>query len=916
MLLKYLPPSLSAAAIYGVLLASSSSTTVVVSANILKGCAPSYDPDAGVDFFPAKYIPPYIESYGDKDIYGNTFYPHNTADFFTIDYHLSYKIVTNTHQVPPQTYLLYQCGTDIPQAVIDANDFDVIVAVPLQEGIAVTQTPTIPYLEMIGHRTDIKAYLGDTKYVTSPCMQHMLEDNSIETVGKAYTGRKEKIIEWRKKNPNILVVDGPLNNHNYLSGNVIVASTTQERTNVAMNAWTGFYAAFFNEEGFASGITSKLQANYDCTADVSRSIVATKQKEAQLAGKEYKKPTIMYAKFFKQSYYVKNPGWRVAACPQWDMDSKCEYAAHCGAKILSRPPGMGFSVTYPPSTTVYWYVSDAEVVELGKDADLLVYDGDDWDAIYKLKNKTLDKFRAVQEKNVYDTLGQGVSTWLEQGYAEYDTIGLDVCDLVGHNMDLVDGDTTNPPYKRRWFRNVFNETIGSLGTCDVAGGEIGKAYVPPQYTCVRPPAVSGDSGSIVGGGMELLTDVRVQLDRDLSLHALTNAMAGGSCDALEAGRKIYNEDRYFTSMPHYTGSIGVEMLLYENFYGPGFLEKWNNAAFNNGQVSFKNSAADFSKLPGKTDGFGDCVGREEAVKKGLAYTSTYIDLNQYFAEAIDKIQDGCIWSKDLYISGQPNPNPCTDAVHAWEKAVATWSGSMEGPYGRNLSEPGKTGKFLQALAEKRCFNFKTCGVSKNDSTNKGVTPRANMKIVAAFAKGRAAVFDGQLGVVRSIISEINKDLTVIRIQGVLRYAYRIGKNGSRKDKEIAEGGAFAFGLLPQIYACNKKSAAILAANTDIGSDRTSQVNGETASFTNVRAALECNYKCLGIRFADVGELNDCVGDDGNNALCFQKRPDKGNICKIKNSAKFIQKCDKVAPKENKNKSFVETRFGYVSKKRY
>lgn len=77
---------------------------------------------------------------------------------------------------------------------------------------------------------------------------------------------------------------------------------------------------------------------------------------------------------------------------------------------------MGFSVTYPPSTTVYWYVSDAEVVELGKDADLLVYDGDDWDAIYKLKNKTLDKFRAVQEKNVYDTLGQGVSTWLEQGY--------------------------------------------------------------------------------------------------------------------------------------------------------------------------------------------------------------------------------------------------------------------------------------------------------------------------------------------------------------------------------------------------------------------------------------------------------------------------------------------------------------------
>lgn len=56
-----------------------------------------------------------------------------------------------------------------------------------------------------------------------------------------------------------------------------------------------------------------------------------------------------------------------------------------------------------------------------------------------------------------------------------------MCDLVGHNMDLVDGDTTNPPYKRRWFRNVFNETIGSLGTVfkadvDDTGGRAGYVY--------------------------------------------------------------------------------------------------------------------------------------------------------------------------------------------------------------------------------------------------------------------------------------------------------------------------------------------------------------------------------------------------------------------------------------------------------
>lgn len=170
--------------------------------------------------------------------------------------------------------------------------------------------------------------------------------------------------------------------------------------------------------------------------------------------------------------------------------------------------------------------------------------------------------------------------------------------------------------------------------------------------------------------------------------------------------------------------------------------------------------------------------------------------------------------------------------------------------------------------------------------------------------------------VRSVVSEINKELTVSRVQGVLRYAYRMGKNKSRKDKEIAEGAAFAFGLLPQIYACNKKSAAILASNTNIGGERTSQRNGKSVSFGNVRAALECNYKCLGIRFSDVGSLNDCVDKNGNKALCFKKRSDKGNICQIKNSGKFKAKCAKTAPKENKNKVFAKTRHGSIAKKRF
>merc|ERR1719506_1647985 len=294
------------------------------------------------------------------------------------------------------------------------------------------------------------------------------------------------------------------------------------------------------------------------------------------------------------------------------------------------------------------------------------------------------------------------------------------------------------------------------------------------------------------------------------------------------------------------------------------------------------------------------VGREEAIKKVIGYTSTYIELNQYMQQAVELVQGGCIWSKDLYVDGQKNSNPCKDAVNAWEKAIATWSGSIEGEYGRNLREPGETGKFLEALAEKRCVNFKTCGVSSKDSTNKGVTPRANMGITASFEKGRAAIFFGKIGEAKRIISEINKELTISRIQGVMRYAYRMGQ-GSKKDKEIAEGAAFALGVLPQIYACNKKSAEIIAQNMQIGGDFSTQSNGKSVNFANVRAAFECNYPCLGIPFSDVGSLNDCTAENGDKTNCFTAK----KIREISAKVRFLKSLKRNAKESHPTTSRIK-----------
>lgn len=424
----------------------------------------------------------------------------------------------------------------------------------------------------------------------------------------------------------------------------------------------------------------------------------------------------------------------------------------------------------------------------------------------------------------------------------------------------------------------------------------------------------GEAGTKITGGATLITNVEAELNRDQIQGELETIMKNEECASLASGKVYYDDQDYFKQAPFYKDNIGGELKLYtEYFDDDDFINTYVNAAFAGEKVRFKRkNGADYSKLPGNTDGSGTCVGREEGVKKVLAYTLPYIDMNQYFEEAVELIREKCILINDIF-----QGEPCTSAVNAWEKAMASYSGSLEGEYGKNLEESGKYGKWLQALAGKRCANFKTCGNEDvNDPTDKGFPARTSINIFGLFLQGRDAVINGRIGAVRRIISEINKEITVTRIQGVLRYAYRTGVLKSTKDKEIAEGAAFAFGLLPQIWACNVKSAQYLAQNTDAGGARTSRVGKNKVNFSQLRLALECNYKCLGIRFDDVGELNDC-DDDGNKALCFSKKKDSTNICKsTKTDKDFLKKCARAAPPKSVNKKYKNTRFGVVSTKRY
>lgn len=102
------------------LLSASSSVAATVLEKNPQGCIDPADYDADTDFFPQKFV------------------PHETTDHFTIEYHNTYKILRNSFHTPNKSYLLYQCGTEIPEE--EADEHHIVISVPHVGGIAITQT--------------------------------------------------------------------------------------------------------------------------------------------------------------------------------------------------------------------------------------------------------------------------------------------------------------------------------------------------------------------------------------------------------------------------------------------------------------------------------------------------------------------------------------------------------------------------------------------------------------------------------------------------------------------------------------------------------------------------------------------------------------------------------------------------------
>merc|ERR1712176_842013 len=262
---------------------------------------------------------------------------------------------------------------------------------------------------------------------------------------------------------------------------------------------------------------------------------------------------------------------------------------------------------------------------------------------------------------------------------------------------------------------------------------------------------------------------------------------------------------------------------YYNYYGQyDYANQIVLAAFAGSKTNFDNFNNEFS-----TYGYD---GKEQVIKKATAFIVIWMYVIRELEDALDDCQEACTIE-----------NCNDDPVHAWDEAVAFYTGSLEG------SDGSGSGKLAYALADKRCGNFKTCGDMADSTTG---SSKVNIDMFKLFNIGMAKIVKGECASARSDKDKIEKLMMIPLIQGTLRYAWKTA-NEPFSEKAEAEGTIFALAIVPVVADCNPEAGKVIADNMVAG-------QAGTCDFAAVKAAFESTYECMGIDGAMVGGLYDAA----------------------------------------------------------
>ena len=105
---------------------------------------------------------------------------------------------------------------------------------------------------------------------------------------------------------------------------------------------------------------------------------------------------------------------------------------------------------------------------------------------------------------------------------------------------------------------------------------------------------------------------------------------------------------------------------------------------------------------------------------------------------------------------------------------------------------------------------------------------------------------------------IKVQMKIPLIQGTLRYLYKSDPaGGAGGSKEIAEGWAFAFGILGLLDDADPTVAATVVSNM-----KTTASSPVSDGYVAVKTAIESTYTALGVTCADIGGLVDSYDASG------------------------------------------------------
>jgi len=443
----------------------------------------------------------------------------------------------------------------------------------------------------------------------------------------------------------------------------------------------------------------------------------------------------------------------------------------------------------------------------------------------------------------------------------------------------------------------------SKNTVLAAALMVGSVFAQPPYTNDNTPWMVG---------YKARTDVSADLTNDTIQKEYETIMKSENCEDFKLGCDFYNDPTgdYFRSIPTYKDEVSDEWNEFIQFANGDdeWHLKWIQTACNKDdanpnlsigrvKVNFKSCFNINGKCflepgdePGdkpcfgtKPDGKdveptgGACVGYEEMTKKLTSYVFNKIEIYQLMQQALDEItKNGCKGQPTLVNNLQNTdyvgiPMACDAASNAWDRAVAVFTGSLEGVDGQEapgICSQGGTGNYgvsIMSLAGKRCDDFGTCGVN-SDNFDKEDTSYAALITLQLFSEGQYAVWAGNAFDAAIVKRKIAGKLLIAPLQGTLRYYWRLSTSGykSKADKYIGEAGSFAAGTLPSLWACSNK--AFNKADKEMRLGGAKACKGKV-NFNNVKLAFECNYQCLGISCKEMGGLYD-----GDNCAFNEESP--------------------------------------------